>query len=50
MASVLDAIIEHLPNFGRYFGNDLSLVEESMVVEIKQVEIPMPIQSVVTEH
>ena len=50
MASVPDSIVEHQPYFCKRCGNDLSIVEGS-VVEIRQVvDIPMPVRPMVTEH
>jgi len=50
IASVPDSIVEHQPYFCNRCGNDLSIVEGS-VVEIRQViDIPMPVRPMVTEH
>ncbi|MDO9154851.1 MAG: IS66 family transposase [Paludibacter sp.] len=50
MVSEPDLIKEHKPSFCTRCGNDLSLIQGS-VVEVRQVfDVPMPILPIVTEH
>lgn len=49
-ASEPDFFEQHVPAFCTHCGNDLSQIEGSVVGIRQSVDIPLPIQAVVTEH
>jgi transposase len=50
MESNPDSIIEHQPYFCTHCGNDLSLVEGSVIETRQVVDVHMPVAPLVTEH
>ena len=50
MASEPDFIERHIPDFCTHCGNDLSRIVGSVIGIRQSVDIPLPIQAVVTEH
>ena len=50
MASEPDFVEQHIPEFCTHCGNNLSQIEGTVTETRQSVDIPLPIQAIITEH